>query len=264
MSKNKHTKKNSKFSKIEEVESELEDNSYDDRIRDDLKDNSITLTKNFFVFTSISIFLVIVIGLWGVYYFSNKSTPNDSIIDNKDNVTVEQINRSLSGKSEEEDKKDAMSAAQNILNKSIDSSNDSELNDKITSLEDGDISVVSEDVKNKVRFTGEFQSDKNYQSTTYQAILVLAIFLIEDNEKIEPISEDIWEEVYLDQETGIAYVPLSVFYEKGTAFSLEMVYVDGEWKLAPYSILSAINLSSKLQDNTNNTEDTVSQSVPVE
>lgn len=162
------------------------------------------------------------------------------------NEAVTQENRSVSGKTENEDKQDALKAAENVLNTSGVSPTGASVEDRVTALDNNDFSVIDKSLPNLMRFKGQFATDQELQASSYQALITLNHYIAKDG-KVNVISDDMWQNVYVDQEAGIAYVPISVFFGQGSAFSLEMVYSDGEWKLAPYSLLDIVRLSASLQ-----------------
>ena len=49
---------------------------------------------------------------------------------------------------------------------------------------------------------------------------------------------------YDQPELGTVYVPLGVFTGQQNAFVVEMVYVKGQWKINPYSLVEQIRLSA--------------------
>lgn len=159
---------------------------------------------------------------------------------------VEKVSKTVSGKSIDEDKKDALAAAQNVLTLSAKSPTGETVEERVTKLDDSDTSVVDPSLPDTIRFAGEFETDIELQASTYQALITLTSYIAPEGD-VAPISDDMWKNVYVDQELGIAYVPVSVFFGPGSAFSLEMVYTDGEWKLAPYTLLDIVRLSASLQ-----------------
>ena len=81
-------------------------------------------------------------------------------------------------------------------------------------------------------------------TTSAMAILAIIKNLTEiGNENLNPVSNDT-QYVYLDETTRIAQVPLDYFTGVGGAVSMELVYVDGQWKLSPYSLLQSIQLAN--------------------
>lgn len=219
-------------------------------------DDSVVFTKKKFSITIAVILLVILLGFWGVYYFaSNNSSTNteETPSQTKETVEIEKVQRSISGESLEDDKKNALNSAQAILEASAISPDDKSIQERVEALDQGDDSVVDSSLTEKMRFVGEFEDDKELQYTTYQALITLSSYT-NANGKIEPISDTVWQQVHVDQEAGIAYVPISAFYGPGASFSLELVYTDGEWKMAPYSLLDIINLSALLQQQSMNQE----------
>lgn len=202
--------------------------------------------KNFAI--SIAVVLVLVIlGFWGVYYYTSVNDNNTvSKETNNEPATVEKVERSLSGKGIEQDKKDALDTAQSILEASAISPDGKTVQERVEALDSGDTSVVDKSLTEKMRFVGEFETDEELKITTYQALVTLSSYTNAEG-KVEPVSDTVWQQVHVDEEAGIAYVPISAFYGPGASFSLELVYSDGEWKMAPYSLLDIINLSALLQ-----------------
>ena len=49
-----------------------------------------------------------------------------------------------------------------------------------------------------------------------------------------------------------AHIPLDIFVGTGSGIAFEMQYIDGEWKLNPYTAMMSLNLMGIL----NNTEKT--------
>ena len=215
-------------------------------------DNSVIFTKKKFNIVIAIALLFVLLGFWGVYYYaSTQETVESTIVDDKTNVEIEKVQKSISGKSLEQDKKDALAAAQSILEASAVSPGDKTIKERVEALDEGDTSVVDPSLTEKIRFVGEFAEDEGLQHTTYQALITLSSYTNPDG-TVSPISEDIWKQVHVDQEAGIAYVPISAFYGPGASFSIELVYTEDGWKMAPYSLLDIVNLSAILQQKTDN------------
>lgn len=156
-------------------------------------------------------------------------------------VEVEQSERTLSGKTLEEDQQDAVKSAQDILNMSRDVNGDE--NTALEKIENKDYSDLSEELKNKIR-VGEYGKDNTeLEKTAYQSVVALGK---QSDQEFAPTTEDGWKDIYIDQDTGIAYVPLSIFSASDTPFYFEMVYYDGDWKLDPYSLVRTISFSSSV------------------
>lgn len=264
MTKQKKTKKPTKLDKINEVEKELEDDSYKTLGKDTAPSEPVSFGKQTFTVMVVSFLLIVIIALWGVYFLgSHNANKSEAKEETKPTTTsIEQVERSLSGKSLEEDKKDVLKSAQDLLKASSDTTDGTSMVEKIEALDTGDVSVVSEDLENRIRFQDDFKIDENLQATTYQSLMVLATYISEEDFAF--VSEDVWEEVYVDQEAGVAFVPVSAFYSQGSTFSLEFVYIDGEWKLSPYSFLNAVNMSASIQENQAANNEGVVPSVPTE
>lgn len=162
---------------------------------------------------------------------------------------VQKVSRSVSGASSDKDKASAMAAAATLLTAANKHSANLSADDRVKAFEDSsaDRSTLADmsTIDSLTRFTNDFDND--LRKTTYQSLVKVSSLLDGNNdEKIEARSSDLYKYVYLDSETGTAYVPLQVFSNNAPAFSLEMVYVDGQWKFAPYTLLDAIRLSSSM------------------
>lgn len=217
-------------------------------------DDTVVFEKKKFSIGIALALVVILAGFWGVYYFSTLSN-NETVPQEKgttEEVKVEKTQRSLTGKTVEEDKKDALKSAQEILEASAVSPDDKTIQERVEALDNGDNSVVDPSLTEKMRFVGEFAEDEELQNTTYQALITLSSYTNDDG-TISPISDDVWKQVHVDQESGIAYVPISAFYGPGATFSLELVYTEDGWKMAPYSLLDIVNLSALLQQKQTST-----------
>lgn len=162
---------------------------------------------------------------------------------------VQKVTKSVSGASSDKDKASAMAAAATLLTAANKHSANLSADDRVKAFEDSSVdrSTLADmsTIDSLTRFTNDFDND--LRKTTYQSLVKVSSLLDGNNDgKIEARSSDLYKYVYLDSETGTAYVPLQVFFNNAPAFSLEMVYVDGQWKFAPYTLLDAIRLSSSM------------------
>lgn len=192
--------------------------------------------------------LVIVLCVGGYFAWANFSS-KDSENSNKDKETsqnekTEKIKKSVTGKTANEDRKDALKAAQEIL--TLASKSDGlTAEERADKIDEGDYSVIDEELPKKIRLADVYSED-DMKKNVYQALIAMTKYIAVDGE-VKPVSDNSWQSVYVDSEVGIAYVPLTSFYDNGTVFSFEMVYVDGEWKFSPYSFMDIVKLSASLQ-----------------
>lgn len=118
----------------------------------------------------------------------------------------------------------------------------------LEALEDGELDEVSETVVNSVRTTDLFDNEQSaitsYGILTTYSIMIKQLHGLGEDESIEPLfdNESIARNVLYDEEVGIAYVPLSLFAGEQALLTMEMVYVDGEWQVMPYSLLEGVSL----------------------
>lgn len=176
----------------------------------------------------------------------------------RDNATVEapaatepadlpaqKVNRTVSGKSLEEDQKDAIAAAKEVL-QAAQTKEGTDYQVRVKAIGEGELNLVPEELKSKIRLAGEFANDKTLETIAYQSIITLSSAAFPGGKTIEPFDSKVYLTVQVDRELGIAYVPFGAFTGTNAPFSLQLVYVDGEWKLDPYSLIQQIKISSML------------------
>lgn len=73
------------------------------------------------------------------------------------------------------------------------------------------------------------------------------------NKDITPASVPLEGVIYFDKEMKISFIPVDLFTNAPTKLSFEMVYVDGEWLLQPYTIISQIAIRTTEQGLINKT-----------
>ena len=185
---------------------------------------------------------------WGIVFTLTSGKDKTVNTDTKTAITKEQ--RSVSGKTINEDKKDATAALNNLLVLADKSPTGANTSDRLQTLEKDNYSVIDEKLPNSIHFGPD--ATAGMKTSTYQALVTLSSVAKDHNasKKIEPVTTEAWQKAFADPQLGTVFIPLSVYTGNGAAFSLEMVYVDGAWKLSPYSLLDAIRLSAALQNPT--------------
>lgn len=200
--------------------------------------NGATITSLAAVILVLSILLIISITNRGQIIPASK----------EEQATSTTTTRGLSGRTTDEDKADAVATAATLLNSANKHTGDQTADQRVQALEQsGDHSSLADltTMDALTRYTPEF--DEALKNTTRQSLIKASSLLDDNNDgKIEVRGNNPHQYVYLDQQAGVAYVPLQVFSEHAPAFSLEMVYVDGQWRFAPYTLLDAIRLSAAL------------------
>ena len=177
-------------------------------------------------------------------FMLNKPTENKI---NSVNTKVENVLPNRTDETKENfSKEGALEAATNML-KSFNAvpSNKLSIDDRIKGI-DKDKKLddyISASAKSYL-YLKDFMDKEEGYTTSSMAILAIIKNLTEiGNENLNPVSTDT-QYVYLDETTRIAQIPLDYYTGVGGAVSLEMVYVDGQWKLSPYSLLQSIQLAN--------------------
>lgn len=193
----------------------------------------------------LSIAIIALIISLSVVVHNNNSTDNSS---SQSSTTTEKVDKSISGKNVEQDKKDALKAAQDLLNDASQSPTKETPQQRAEKLDKNDTSVISKTLPDRIIFEDVFDTNNDLKNNTYQTLIIMSSYL-GDAGKIAPLSDDMWKKVYLDSEDGIAYVPVNIFSNSQNVFSIEMVYRDGQWKMSPYSLLEIVKFSASMQNS---------------
>lgn len=215
--------------------------------KDTNKKNTLLDNKVLVIIITVVITLALV---WTLVLFLNKSSKDDSkpVSPSANSTQVEKIEKSVSGGTADEDRKAASEAVTLLLQSAHISPNGIDPLARIEALDTGDFTVVDPSLKDMVRFPAS--STDGIKISTFQSLVTMATVLENQTGKSDfaMISDEAWRSSYPDTELGSVFVPLNIFTGGGSSFSLEMVFIDGEWKLAPYSLIEAVRISSMLQE----------------
>lgn len=177
---------------------------------------------------------------------TNKNTTQTINTTNDTNTQqqTEKVVKTVTGKNDSENQADALKATTELLNNINDNPKKLTPRERAEKIDKGDYSVVNKKVADYIHFVPSHEND-NVKATVYQALIALTEYLNKDGKnKIAPVSDNEASKIYVDSELGIAYVPMSIYYGSENVFSLEMVYTDSKWKLAPYSFVEAVKMSA--------------------
>ena len=197
----------------------------------------------------LSYILVGLITLFSLYltvfnFMLNKPTENKT---NSVNTKIENVLPNRTDETKENfSKEGALEAATNMLKSFyVDPSNKLSIDDIIKGIyKDKKLDNYISDSAKSYLYLKDFMDKEEGYTTSSMAILAIIKNLTEiGNENLNPVSNDT-QYVYLDETTRIAQVPLDYYTGVGGAVSMELVYVDGQWKLSPYSLLQSIQLAN--------------------
>lgn len=197
----------------------------------------------------LSYILVGLITLFSLYltvfnFMLNKPTENKT---NSANTKVENVLPNRTDETKENfSKEGALEAATNMLKSfANDPSGNTSIEDRIKGIDkDKKIDGYVSDTAKSYLYLKDFMDKEEGYTTTSMTMLAIVSSLNEiGNKNLDPVTSDV-QYIYLDETTRIAQVPLEYYTGSGSAVSLEMVYVDGQWKLSPYSLIQAIQLAN--------------------
>lgn len=159
----------------------------------------------------------------------------------------EKISRSLSGNSLDQDRANALTAATDLLKSTGAPATRVEAQKELEKMDSGDFTGFPKDFSSRIRFYDVYAQNTDFQKEVGMGLFSMATVAKEAGKG--EITADISKvgTVRVDQETGIAQVPLELFTGQQSPVAFEMVYLDGKWLLEPHSFSSYIRLSAVLQ-----------------
>lgn len=202
--------------------------------------------RKFWSISAIGFLVAAILASW-ITYGITKSSENSS--SSAPATSAQKVDRAVTGKTADEDRKAALAAAADVLNLSGNSPTGAKFDERLKSLDTGDTKVIDPELTKLIRFKDIFADSAEMKNNTYQSLITMSTLIrnATGSTEIKPTSDTMWKNVYVDSELGTAFVPLAIFAGPSSSFSMEMVYADGGWKLAPYSLLDSVKLSAKLQ-----------------
>lgn len=123
---------------------------------------------------------------------------------------------------------------------------------KTISDDDKDIQdVLTQETIDMLYFAEEFGKDKFNRQFAASAMLIYYDLVVDSSKSTEftPVIQSYDEIVYLDSKLMTAHIPLDIFIGSGTGVSFEMQYIDGEWKLNPYTAMMSLNMMGIMNDS---------------
>lgn len=150
----------------------------------------------------------------------------------------ETVSRSISHKSSAQNRADASEALGKTLMAARVSPRGDKDNDRMKSLEKNKnySQVLDKGFVNGVYFSDD--ASDPYKINSYESLISISQHLPKNLSPAAP------QMAYDQPELGTVYVPLGVFTGQQNAFVVEMVYVKGQWKVNPYSLVEQIRLSA--------------------
>lgn len=193
---------------------------------------------------SIALIMVVLVsaGLFAISLSVNRNSVPPEL------PAIDQIEQSVTGKSIKEDQESVVNTVITTLSDVKQSQNQEELLEVLNNIENGDLDVFGEEYLSSIYFPTVVQSDIIYQTLAHQSLYSLASILSNfGNQEIAVVDTSSYEQVYIDELTGRAYVPIAIFTTDNNPIVLELVFVNGEWLIDPYSYTQAVKMSAQLQ-----------------
>lgn len=152
-------------------------------------------------------------------------------------------------------RKVVLNTATELLQSSMDLASDKNSAAIMTRVENNDMSTLPKDFARQIRVVDQIKNDKQVNAGAYISLVQLGKVISDSlgkDYKIKPLNEESVKYVYVDVEAGNAFVPLSLYLGSDAAFSLEFVYVDGEWVYSPYSFIDSVSSADLISKGAQN------------
>lgn len=209
---------------------------------------SLSTGKFITIVIAVTVLLVSLIFAVAVNMLNKPASNGSTNVDINTELTV----RSVTGNTVEQDKKDAVNRVTELLKAAAISPTGVDDGKRLEELDAGNMKVIDSSLLKLIHFGPEATEESKIN--TFQTLITISTIIktSASNGVIAPYLEDSWKASYADPEIGTVFVPLDVYTGGGAYFSFEMVYVDGNWKLAPYSLVDAVRLSIGIQSQYEN------------
>lgn len=102
--------------------------------------------------------------------------------------------------------------------------------------------VINQETIDKLYLSDEFKKEKFNRQFAASVLLTYHQLISETskNKEFKPLLDDFSSVVYLDNKMKNAQIPLDVFIGENRGIAFEMQYIDGEWKLNPYTAMMSL------------------------
>ena len=108
--------------------------------------------------------------------------------------------------------------------------------------------IVSVESQNWIYLT-DFMNNEDVKRTTIQTLLSFVQQMNKNgNNNLNPIYSDYDNIIYLDEKTNTAQIPVNMFTGTYGSISFEMVYINKQWRLSPYTLLESVSLSAQVSE----------------
>ena len=149
---------------------------------------------------------------------------------------------------EEFTKKSAIDTLTTLLNKVVDSDNTVSIKDRYDAIvKDSStyIDNISKDVQDRYYQVDNFDTDE-MKANVSLALLSITNFILGEDKNIEVKTINI-ENVYLSKETNTVRIPLDIYTNHYSCYTIDMVFINNHWYIDTYSLMNQVDIISYLQ-----------------
>lgn len=149
---------------------------------------------------------------------------------------------------EEFTKKSAIDTLTTLLNKVVDKENKTSMKDRYDAIVNDKTSYtnnISEEVINRLYQVDNFNTE-DMKANMSLALLSITNSVLGENKEISVKASNI-ENVYLSKETNTVKIPLDIYTNHYSGYTIDMVFINGHWYIDSYSLMNQVDIISYLQ-----------------
>lgn len=149
---------------------------------------------------------------------------------------------------EEFTKKSAIDTLTTLLNKVIDKGNSTSMKDRYDLIAKDSSTYadnISQDVISRLYQRDNFDTEE-LKANMSLALLSITNSLLGTDSELTVKATNI-ENVYLSPETNTVRIPLDIYSNRYSGYTVDMVFIDGHWYIDSYSLMSQVDIISYLQ-----------------
>lgn len=109
--------------------------------------------------------------------------------------------------------------------------------------------VISKDALSRTHLVDTFATPEMYSNTGTALLNFMGTLLkVNNTDVVQPGTINL-DHIYLDEKANSAYVPFNIYTGNGTSVGIQLVFVDGLWKISPYTFVQSVSISNQIIKN---------------
>ena len=215
-----------------------------------IKKHGTTVSK---VVLTLVLVLTTILSFFAIKAYSERPIKPAEVIEQAREVLSKEypdkVYNATGSETEEFTKQSAIDTLTKLLNEIVDKDNEMSMKDRYDTIVKDNAKykeLVSQDVLDRYYQIDNLNTDETSMNMSL-SLLSISSSLIDENKDIAVKAVNI-ENVYLSKETNTVRIPLDIYTNKYSGYTIDMVFIDGHWYIDSYSLMNQVNLVSYLQE----------------